>query len=262
MESDMGARPRRAFGAALALVAVAAFAAIGAGTAGAETVYNNVPGTLPGNFASIGLEATSSSEFGGEIELAGKARSKPTLTVVMSSWACETGSIGTGDCKRSVKSHGFKIPVTVRVYNVGELEEGPIAERTKTIKMAYRPSSDPEKCNTETWYDAADEACYHGFAFPISIKLGKLKRMPRRSVITVSYPHSSGPAQSLNVSVSEPSEGTLSLGAQPVEEWFVNSTWSGMYCTGTTGTLGGEGGTCSSEAEGTNYQPVYAVSAN
>ena len=35
-----------------------------------------------------------------------------------------------------------------------------------------------------------------------------------------------------------------------------------MYCTGSTGTLGGEGGTCSSEAEGTNYQPVFAVSAN
>ncbi len=81
-------------------------------------------------------------------------------------------------------------------------------------------------------------------------------------MITVSYPHSSGPAQSLNVATSEPSEGTLSLGAQPVEEWFVNSTWSGMYCTGTTGSLGGEGGTCASEAEGTNYQPVFAVSAN
>jgi hypothetical protein len=258
----MGARPRRAVSAAVALVAVLAFAAIGAGTAGAETVYNNVPSKLPGNFASIGLEATSSSEFGGEIELAGKARSKPTLTVVMSSWACEAGGVYEGTCKTSPKSHGFKIPVTIRVYNVGELEEGPIAVKTKSIKMAYRPSSDPEKCDPTTWYSAADEACYHGYAFPISIKLGKLKKMPRRSVITVSYPHTSGPAQSLNVSVSEPSEGTLSLGAQPVEEWFVNSTWSGMYCTGTPGTLGGEGGTCSTEAEGTNYQPVYAVSAN
>jgi hypothetical protein len=80
--------------------------------------------------------------------------------------------------------------------------------------------------------------------------------------ITVSYPHSSGPAQSPNVSVSEPPEETLSLGAQPVEEWFVNSTWSGMYCTGTVGTLDGEGSTCSTEAEGINYQPVFAVSAN
>jgi len=257
----MGARPRRVISAAVALVAVGAMAAIGAGTAGAEVVYNNVPSPLPGNFASVGLAATSSTEFGGEIELAGKARSKPTLTVVMSSWACESGGVYEGTCK-TLKKKPFKVPVTIKVYNVGELDEGPIAEATHNENMFYRPSSDPAHCNTETWFDAAEGRCYHGFAFPISVKLGKLKKMPRRSVITVSYPHSSGPAQSLNVATSEPPEGTLSVGAQPVEEWFANSTWSGMYCTGTVGTLGPEGGTCSTEAEGINYQPVFAVSAN
>ena len=257
----MGVRPRRAMSAAVALLAVTAMAAIGAGTAGAAVVYNNVPSPLPGNFASIGLAATSSTEFGGEIELAGTARAKPTITVVMSSWACETGTVES-NCKTDKPNKGFKVPVTVRVYAVGELEEGPIAAQTKNVKMFYRPTTNTEKCDPERWYDAATASCYHGYAFPITVKLGKLKKMPKRSVITVAYPHSSGPAQSLNVSVSEPPEETLSLGAQPVEEWFVNSTWSGMYCTGTTGTLGGEGGTCSSEAEGINYQPVFAVSAN
>ncbi len=257
----MGVRPRRAISAAVALLAVTAMAAIGAGTAGAEVVYNNVPSPLPGNFASQGLAATSSTEFGGEIELAGTARSKPTVTVVMSSWACESGGVYEGTCK-TLKTRGFKVPVTIKVYNVGELEEGPIAVATHNEKMSYRPSSNPEKCNTETWYDANDGHCYHGYAFPISIKLNHLKKMPRRAVVTVSYPHSSGPAESLNVAISEPSEGTLSFGAQPVEEWFVNSTWSGMYCTGTVGSLGPEGGTCSTEGEGINYQPVFAVSAN
>ncbi len=257
----MGGTPRRAISAVVALLAVTALAAIGAGTAGAETVYNNVPSPLPGNFASIGLAATSSTEFGGEIELAGKARSQPTVTVVMSSWACETGTVEAG-CKTAKPMKGFKVPVTIRVYNVGELEEGPIAEKTKNVKMFYRPSTNTGKCDPERWYDEATKACYHGYAFPISIKLGKLKKMPRRSVITVAYPHSAGPAQSLNVATSEPAEATLSLGAQPVEEWFVNSTWTGMYCTGSTGALGGEGGTCSTEAEGINYQPVFAVSAN
>lgn len=257
----MHTRPRRAVSAVVALVVVAATAAIGAGTAGAETVYNNVPSPLPGNFASIGLEATSSTEFGGEIELAGTARTKPTVTVVMSSWACEKGSVSAG-CETSAKSKGFKIPVTVKVYNAAEIEEGPIGEKTKNEKMLFRPSTNTEKCDPERWYDEAEKACYHGFAFPISIKLGKLKKMPKHAVITVSYPHEMGPAQSLNVATSEPSEKTLSLGAQPVEEWFVNSTWSGMYCTGATGSLHGEGGTCSTEAEGTNYQPVLSVSAN
>jgi hypothetical protein len=258
----MGAKPRRAIGAVLALLAVTAVAAIGAGTAGAEVVYNNVPSPLPGNFASIGLAATSSTEFGGEIELAGTARSKPTVTVVMSSWACQTGSWTEGNCTTSKPTMGFKVPVTVRVYAVGELDEGPLATATKNIKMLYRPSESPGMCETGRWYDATSGKCFHGFAFPIQLQLRKLKKMPKRSVITVAYPHSTGPATSLNVSISEPSESTLSVGAQPVEEWFVNSTWSEMYCPGAkdVGTLGPEEGVgCQ---EGINYQPVFAVSAN
>jgi hypothetical protein len=258
----MDARPRRVVGALVALLAVTALTAIGAAAAGAETVYNNVPSPLPGNFASIGLEATSSSEFGGEIELAGTARSQPTVTVVMSSWACQMGTIDENNCITRKPKATFKVPVTIRVYPVGEIDEGPLVATTKNIKMKYRPTSDVAKCGPGRWYDEADKACYHGYAFPISIKLSKLKKMPKRSIVTVAYPHSSGPAQSLNVAVSEPPEETLSLGAQPVEEWFVNSTWSGMYCAGTPGTLGGEGGTCSTEAEGIDYQPVFAVSAN
>jgi hypothetical protein len=258
----MDARPRRAIGAAAALLAVSAFMAIGAATAGAEVVYNNVPSPLPGNFASIGLAATSSTEFGGEIELAGTARSQPTITVVMSSWACQSGGWNTSNCMTPKPNRTFKVPVTIRVYNVGELEEGPIAERTKTFKMKYRPSEDAVHCTPGHWYDATTAECFHGLAFPIAITLTKLKKMPKRSVITVAYPHSSGPAESLNVSTSEPPENTLSVGAQPVEEWFANSTSPEMYCPGATdvGKLGPEQGVGCQES--INYQPVFAVSAN
>jgi hypothetical protein len=64
------------------------------------------------------------------------------------------------------------------------------------------------------------------------------------------------------VSVSEPWEKTLSVGSDPVEEWFANSTSSEMYCPGAkdVGTLGPEEGiNCQ---EGVNYQPVIAISAN
>src|SRR5689334_16056204 len=134
MESDMGVRPRRAISAAVALLGVGPMAACGAGAAGVEVAENNVPSRLPGNVASLGPEATSSSAFGAEIELAGKARTKPTLTVVMSSWACETGGVYEGTCK-TLKKKGFHVPVTVRVYNAAELEEGPVAEKTKNVKM-------------------------------------------------------------------------------------------------------------------------------
>ncbi len=256
-----GRIPARSARLAAAILATAAVAAIAAGTASAEVVYNNIPSPLPGNFASIGLAATSTTEFGGEIELVGTARSKPTLTVVMSSWTCQSGSWSEHNCSTPKPTKTFRVPVTIRVYAVGEIGEGPLVEATKSEKMLYRPSESPEHCPAGTWYDATTTECSHGLAFPISIKLSKLKKMPKRSIVTVSYPHSSGPAESLNVSVSEPSEKTLTVGSDPVEEWFANSTWSEMYCPGAKdlGTLGPEEGVgCQ---EGINYQPVFAVSA-
>jgi len=251
----------RAARLAVAVTAVAALSALMAASAGAEVVYNNIPGVLPGNFASIGLTATSSSEFGGEIELAGTARGKPTITVVMSSWTCESGSWSEGNCRTAHPNKGFRVPVTVRVYAAGELSEGPVAERTQTIKMYDRPSESPSHCSTGRWYDEVSKECFHGLAFPISVRLTKLKKMPKKAVVTVAYPHAMGPATSLNVATSEPSEKTLSVGVDPVEEWFVNSTSSEMYCPGAKdlGTLGPEEGVgCQ---EGTNYQPVFAVNA-
>ncbi len=256
-----GRIPARVVHLAAALLAAIAVGGVTAAAASAEVVYNNVPSPLPANFASIGLAATSSTEFGGEIELAGTARSTPTVTVVMSSWTCESGSWSAHNCVTKKPTKGFKVPVTVRVYAVGEIGEGPLAEKTKSLKMRYRPSESPSKCPAGTWYDEATTECSHGLAFPVSVKLNKLKKMPKKAIVTFSYPHASGPAQSLNISVSEPWEKTLSVGTDPVEEWFANSTSSEMYCPGAkdVGTLGSEEGVgCQ---EGINYQPVIAVSA-
>ena len=258
MSGRIPARIARLCAASLTVIAVGALTA---GAASAETVYDNVPATLPGNFASIGLAATSSTEFGGEVELAGTLRSKPTITVVMSSWACQTGGWNEGNCMTPKPNKTFKIPLTVKVYAANELNEAPVGEVTKNLKMHFRPS-ESSKCTTGHWYDEATKACFHGYAFPVSVTLKKLKKMPQKAVITFSYPHATGPAQSLNVSVSEPAEKTLSIGKDPVEEWFANSTSTEMYCPGAkdVGKLGSEEGVgCQ---EGVNYQPVISVSAN
>jgi hypothetical protein len=57
----------------LAMTAVLA-ATAGVASAEQEVIYNNIPGTMPGNFASYGNEAYSMSEFGGLVEFAGTAR--------------------------------------------------------------------------------------------------------------------------------------------------------------------------------------------
>ena len=258
-----GRIPARIARLCAALLAVFAVGAVAAGAASAETVYDNIPATLPGNFASIGLAATSTTEFGGEIELAGTARSEPTVTVVMSSWSCETGNWYEGNCLTPKPNKTFKVPLTVRIYQADELAEGPVAEVTKNIKMHYRPS-ESSKCSAGHWYDETSATCFHGYAFPVSVTLKKLKKI-QRSDRHLSYPHSSGAAESLNVSVSEPEENTLSIGKDPVGEESVAQldlersqiapaprTWARSAAEeGATG--------CQ---EGINYQPVISVSAN
>ncbi len=256
MSGRIPARFARLFAASLMAVAVGAVAA---DAASAETVYDNVPATLPGNFASLGLAATSTTEFGGEIELAGTARKAPSITVVMSSWSCQSGSWNGGGCLTPKPNKTFKVPLTVKVYAADELAEGPVAEMTKMEKMKYRPS-ESSKCSEHTWYDEASKECFNGYAFAVTVPLKRLKKMPQKAVVTFSYPHSSGPAESLNISLSEPEEKTLTTGTDPVEEWFANSTNPEMYCPSAkdVGKLGSEEGV---GCQGVNYQPVFSVSA-
>ncbi len=254
-----GRIPTRSAALAVAMLAASAVMAFAANAADAEVVYNNIPSPLPGNFASIGFAATSSTQFGGEIEVAGTARKDPVVTVVMSDWACESGSWSADTCS-SPKKKSFKEPVTVSVYEVGELSS-PIATKTKTFKIPYRPSAEPVHCSGEfagTWYDETSKECFNGYAFPISFKL-RLQRLPKKAIVTVSYPTATPPSQSLNVAVSEPPEKTLSLGADPTKELFLDSTWNEMYCEGATdiGSFGGSQGECWA-----GYQPVLAVSAS
>jgi hypothetical protein len=222
--------------------------------------YDNVPSPLPGNFASIGFAATSTSQFGGEVELAGTPgkKSMVAVEVVMSDWACESGSWSTDNCS-SPRRKSFREPVTVSLYEVGNLAS-PIATKTKSVKVPYRPSAEPVNCSgalAGTWYDEASKECFNGFAFPFTAKM-KVRGLPSKLIVTVSYPTTSVPSQSLNVAVSEPAEKTLSLGSDPTQELFVDSSNSEMYCPGATdvGTFGGTQGTC---WEGD--QPVFAVRA-
>lgn len=255
-----GRIPARSAVMAVAMLVASALMAFGASSASAEAVYDNVPSPLPGNFASIGFAATSSTQFGGEVELAGTPRPKSMVAVqvVMSDWACESGSWSAEDCS-SPKHKSFREPITVSLYEVGNLAS-PIATKTKNVKVPFRPSAEPAHCSGEfagTWYDEASKECFNGFAFPFTAKM-KVKGLPSKLIVTVSYPTTGVPSQSLNVALSEPAENTLSLGSDPTQELFVDSSWSEMYCPGATdvGTFGGTQGSCWG-----GYQPVFAVHA-
>ncbi len=248
-------RGRSLLALATAIVAVLAITA----SASARTVvYNNIVEPLPGNFASIGYEATSTAEFGGEIQLAGTARSHPRVTVAMSAWSCQEGNSSQGEtCHTPKPKKKFAWPLTLNVYAVGpgNTVGAKLATVTKTFKMPYRPSTSftcTQAGDAGAWYDAAApgtsaiEKCFHGLAFTETFKLSTT--LPSDVIVSLAYntsnhgPAPIGPAacqstsegcyyDSLNFSIIEPSEGGATVGSDPnEEEIYVNSNWNEMYC--------------------------------
>jgi hypothetical protein len=89
---------------------------------------------------ALGYEATSTSEFGDEVGLAGTARGLVSLKVDFQSFACESGHwFDAGGCT-STPGATFTHPITAKIYDPGNLTT-PIAWVTQTQTIPYRPSS-------------------------------------------------------------------------------------------------------------------------
>lgn len=263
-----------------ATLAAAAILAIAAGAASAsEVVYNNIPSPLPGNLASVGNEAYSMSEIGGQVEFQGTARKNPTIVVAMSSWACQEGTWSAHNC---ITAPGAKyaVPVTFSVYAVGPEDAvgAKLATGSKTFKMPYRPSANNKKkcvAGSGKWYQASSKTCFNGKAFKITLPL-KVAHLPEQVIVSVSYNTThDGYApigetacnseeqgcfyDSLNVGLTEPSEGGATIGKDPTEAVYLNSTYTEMFCEG--GTPGSFApATCKGFWEGD--QPSFEIKAS
>jgi hypothetical protein len=267
--------------AILAVCAVAMSA--GSAMASSAVVYNNIPGTLPGNFASVGAEAYSYGEFGGEVELAGAARNKPIVEVVMSSWGCQFGAWFNSTCETPKPTKKTKIPMTLKIYEVGEKnalgEE--IGKTTHTFAMPYRPSDDHVNCPAGgRWFQASSGKCFHGLAFKVKFPPLKTLRLPKRVILGVSYNTSHyGPAplgdknacnttsagcyyDSLNVGLAEPAENLLETGADVTEPFIhiLNGGAASEACGNEAAALAGFAASeCNAFWEGD--QPLFKITA-
>jgi hypothetical protein len=157
----------------------------------ADRGYNAIPNKVPGNVPSVGFEATSTRDFGDEVELGGRARTLDAMSVVMSSWGCEDGGWTTKDCLTS-RGATFDVPLTFTIYadNAG-IPGDVLATRTKTVAVQYRPSASP-RCTdandlpTGQWYSNKDHTCYNGFAQTIEMNLPDVT-LPDKVIWTVKY---------------------------------------------------------------------------
>jgi hypothetical protein len=242
----------RAARAGMMLLGASAVMFAVASSASAMPVYNNIPTKLPRGLNSIGFEATSTSQFGGLIELSKtrRGRANPVVTFVLDDWACQSG--GGATCT-SKKRASYPWPVTVNLYEVGAEDTvgSLIASQTQTITVPYQPSTGPECTGEATgaWYNKTAGECQFGYAFKAKIAFPSVT-LPSQLIVGIAYnteDHGAeptgtpGPEDSLNLALMETAPKT---GSDPLpEDVFVNSSWSEMYCEGATdvGTFGSSG---------------------
>jgi hypothetical protein len=165
-------------------------------SAGEAVIFNSIPSPLPANVASEGPEAYAFREMGDAIVFpAGTGGTLTRGTVVMSSWACTSGSWFTPGTCVTKKDAKFAQPITMNIYKVDDTNParpnaGALLGTVKqTFQIPYRPSSDTVHCPSgEQWYNPDDGLCYHGIAAPITFDFSKQKiLLPSQIVVGIAY---------------------------------------------------------------------------
>ncbi len=236
------------------MLAVASLLWSGTALAAGTTIYDNIPSPTPGNVASVGYEANGIRQFGDRV---GFGASGPRLaretTVLMSSWACQSGHWTTGDCA-TTPGATFSHPITLTFYAVGPGNSvGTIlGGTTQTFAIPYRPSASPSCIgpNAGKWSDGT--TCYNGYATPITFDVSGLSlTLPNEVIVGVAYNTShygyvpigtstacySTPAgcgyDSLNVGTAA-APPTTGINPAPTDA-YLDSVFGSTYCDGGIG---------------------------
>ncbi len=232
--------------AVAALVAIGVGASIASANGGTAAVYNAIPSPLPPNVASLGFEATSTSQFGDYIHLAGTNRLLKTVTVTFSDWALYSDY--ASDLRYAGNSTNWTHPITVSVYSnhlTGGVPDTLLATLTQNVTIPWRPAGDPTCPDTGygagfAWR-ASDGHCYNGLAFNASFDFsGQHVTLPDAVIIGVAYNtadygnspiHQPGPYNSLNVGVPNGQTATVGTDDNP-DNVFWNTSYAGFYTDG------------------------------
>lgn len=165
----------------------------------AELAYNAMPyGVVDCQNPSVGFQATSTREFGGEVSLAGQARRLVSLKVLFASFACQTGAWNTGDCQTNQGAR-FSHPITANMYSVtdcpltsGDPCPGPLlASVTVDQMIPYRPSANTTgKCigaSAGKWWNPAASACQNQISTVLTFPFPASPRLPDQVIWTVAF---------------------------------------------------------------------------
>jgi hypothetical protein len=231
----------------LSAVSSPAFAGPSASNGGSSAPgYNAIPSSVKGNVPSVGFQATQTTEFGDQVALSGTNRTLSTMTVLFSSWACQSGAWESGDCA-TTPGATFNVPITFTIYDSSTMTS--LATKTQTVAVAYRPSASNQcvgAADAGKWYNPSDKTCYNGFPQAITMAMD---RTPLTDTViwSVKYPTYntnggvSGPADSLNVGVfsfpNAPYSGTDLIADAVFRNGAMENGWTGYRPLGAITTV-------------------------
>lgn len=228
----------RALSATVAAAAVSLALAASAGAVTSSAVYDATPSPLPPNVASLGFQATSTSEFGDYVHLDGTDRVLDEVTVTMSDWALYADY--SLDARYATNTATWSHPITVNVYSSHLGTNGApdtlLASTTENVTIPWRPAADPT-CAGGTAWRAADSNCYNGIAFNAEFDLSDAGvTLPDDVIVGIAYNTQSygaaplglpGPYNSLNVGV--PTNQLVTVGTDDDTDAVFWSTSHGPF---------------------------------
>lgn len=206
--------------------------------------YNAIPSQVKGNVASIGFQASRTTEFGDAVGLSGTNRTLSSMKVLLSSWACQTGAWETGDCT-TTPGATFDVPITFTIYDSTGTTE--LASTTQHVAVAYRPSASAQCTGDDAgkWYNPSDKTCYNGYPQTVTMSMSASAKLPDNVVWSVQYK-----TFTTNGGVSTPADA-LNVGANS----FPNAPYSGTDLDADAVFVNG-----GLESGWTGYRPLGAIS--
>lgn len=161
-----------------------------------DSIVVNSKSKTSSAIASEGFECCSTKEFGDGLVFTKSGSHLTQVSVVLSSWGCESGFWNTDNCLTTPGSN-FKEPVTVNVYSVTTSPSGApapgqlIASKTNEFYIPYRPSANNQKCfgsDIGKFFSPVDRKCVNGLAVRINFPFNRANvALPQEAIVTVAY---------------------------------------------------------------------------
>ncbi len=179
-----------------------------------STTHN--PNPCQATSPAVPSKPTQTTEFGDHIVFGAGPRELGTASVVMSSWACESGATGAGGNCLTTPGETFNHPITLNLYEVDATAPtgvgALITSVTQTVAVPFRPSATPA-CHTAPvpvpgGWQGPGGLCFNGFAFTVDFDLAGVT-VPDEIIFSIAFNTSTygnppvdgttGPYDSLNV---------------------------------------------------------------